>query len=59
MYAQLDMGESDNAEDDAKVHKAAPYEPTVYADVMQSDVIKGSDPDSTQSTYENIQTTGV
>lgn len=59
VYAQLDMGEIDNAEVDAKVHKAAPYEPTVYADVMQSDVIKGSDPDSTQPTYENIQTTGV
>lgn len=59
VYAKLDMGEFDDAEDDPNLHKPAPYEHTVYADVVPTEVINRVDPGSTTSAYENVQTTGV
>ena len=59
MYAQL--AEFDGDHNDTKAQKPASYEPTVYADVdvVPPEVFSRTDPDSTQPTYANVQTTGV
>ena len=57
MYAQL--ADFDDTNNDAKAEKPAAYEPTVYADVVPSDVYHEASPDSSQPTYENVKTTGV
>ena len=59
MYAQL--AEFDHKTDFAKPPKPPSYEPTVYADVeaMPPELPGREDPDSSQPTYANLETTGV
>ena len=59
VYAQL--GEFDGENDDTKPQKPPSHEPTVYADVdvVPPEVFNRTDPESTQPTYANVQTTGV
>lgn len=55
LYAEIDVAEFGETQNDTEAHKPSSYEPTVYADVM----VDTADPDSTQPTYTNVQTTGV
>ncbi|XP_073253287.1 uncharacterized protein [Porites lutea] len=55
LYAEIDVAEFGETQNDTEAHKPSSYEPTVYADVM----VDKADPDSTQPTYTNVQTTGV
>ncbi|KAL9973645.1 hypothetical protein ACROYT_G020126 [Oculina patagonica] len=59
VYAQL--AEFDGDSNDTKAHKPPSYEPTVYADVdvVPPEVFSRTNPDSTQPTYANVETTGV
>ena len=58
MYAQL--AEFDDTNNDVKAAgKPATYEPTVYAEVVPSDVYHEASLDSSQPTYENVKTIGV
>ncbi|XP_066017256.1 uncharacterized protein [Pocillopora verrucosa] len=59
VYAQL--AEFDHETDFAKPPKPPSYEPTVYADVeeMPPELPGREDPDSSQPTYANLETTGV
>ena len=59
MYAQL--AEFDNETDATKTPKSPSYEPTVYADVEvpPPELPAREDPDSSQPTYANLDTTGV
>ena len=59
LYAQLDMPESDDPENNIKVRKPAPYVPTVYADVTPTGVINKAEPNSKLPTYANVQKTTV
>ena len=57
VYAQL--ADFDDTKDEVKAHKPATYEPTVYADVVPTDVFHKTGPDSSEPTYANVQSTGV
>ena len=59
VYAQL--AEFDHETDSAKPPKPPNYEPTVYADVeeMPPELPGREDPDCSQPTYANLETTGV
>ena len=59
VYAQL--AEFDNETDATKTPKSPSYEPTVYADVEvpPPELPAREDPDSSQPTYANLDTTGV
>ena len=57
MYAQL--ADFDDADNDVKTEKPTLYEPTVYADVVPSDVYLKTSNDTSDPTYANVQTTGV
>ncbi|XP_068704197.1 uncharacterized protein [Montipora foliosa] len=57
VYAQL--ADFDDADNDVKMEKPTLYEPTVYADVVPSDVYLKESNDTSDPTYANVQTTGV
>ena len=61
VYAQLAEFDGDNKDTQKPPQKPPSYEPTVYADVdiVPPEVFSRTDPDSTQPTYANVQTTGV
>ena len=59
MYAQLDMPQLEDAGNNTKVRKPAPYAHTVYADVKPTGVINKAEPNSKLPTYENVQKTTV
>ena len=60
MYAQLAEFDAEN-EAASKPQKPPSYEPTVYADVdvMPAGLSSRENPDATQPTYANVETTGV
>lgn len=58
VYAELaDLDDSTN--DEKVAQKPAPYESTVYADVVPTDVYHKASPDPSDPTYANVQSTGV
>lgn len=57
VYAQL--ADFDDADNDVKMEKPTLHEPTVYADVVPSDVYLKESNDTSDPTYANVQTTGV
>ena len=53
------MPQLEDAGNNTKVRKPAPYAPTVYADVKPTGVINKAEPNSKLPTYENVQKTIV
>ena len=53
------MPQLEDAGNNTKVRKPAPYAHTVYADVKPTGVINKAEPNSKLPTYENVQKTTV